>query len=345
MRVSHEVTDGWAGAVVGDFGFDIFPSGVLGGDGRRLRPGSRVQVEVEGKPLIGEITGWAGRRGIEVSFDGDPWMMCLSPVELTRVDEYSDDVMMAGVTIIDPDPIPTAIVVPLGGRDFQRREELDGQHPEFERLLAEAPSSRPGSGSDLRTWSTECLEELSSISVPEQQELVYRLFDMPMLRRVLDEAVLPSSVEVIIPVVTDQDQPQQSDTVSLLPLMSLWLSGRGHIGVDEPMVRPVGAIADAVRVSRLPFQLDAVVHQVSQDLRTTLARFEGVVRAIVVLAGGTPAMMYGSLIAAGSVLGEENVISVQVPLAWIVQGRPVMQALVEMSLADSALAVRNQDRE
>lgn len=315
-----------------DFGFDIFPSGVLGGDGRRLRPGSRVEAIWNDERVVGEVTGWGGRRGVEVSFDEEPWMVCFAPHELTRVDEHSDDALMAGVTIVDPDAPATAVIIPLGGRDLQYREGVEVL-AELSEIVAAAPTSAAGSGGSMRGWCEQLLEVVGTLATDEQARAIHELFDMPMLRRVLDEAVLPPSVDRLIAVVTDQDEPQASDTAGLVPLMELWLRGRGHLD-DDPPVRPIERITAPIRIGRLPFQLDAVVHQVRQSLSE---RLDGVTRASVVVAGGTPAMMYGTLIAADLDLGSSNVISVQVPQDWVVDGEHRSQPLIEMSLADSLL--------
>lgn len=316
-----------------DYDFDVFPAGIIGGDGRRIRPGSLVRLTFGDTEFRGEVTGWAGRRGVEVSLDADPYLLTVQPHELRRVDELLDDPMTTGTVIIDPDPRSTVIIVPIGGRDIQARIGLSPDSVALPTLLDGAPSEHPGSGRDLRGWSSRCIEALESLDSDARAKAVFEAFDMPMLRRVLDEAVLPAVVLGVVPVVTDQVEPQASDSSNIPTLMDLWLGGRGHLNPSDSTVRPVQSIGPVIAVRTLPYQLDAVVHQVADGLSLV----PPAERAAVVLAGGTPAMMYGSLLAAGARFGASNTVSIQVPQDWRVKGRSVSQPLVEMSLVDGVL--------
>lgn len=316
-----------------DFSFDVFPAGLLGGDGRRIRPGSLVRLQFENAHVMGEVTGWAGSRGVEVSLEDDPFLLTVQPHELFRVDAMLDDPVTTGTVIIDTDPRATVLVLPVGGRDVQVRVGVDEATAPVASLLDGAPSAAPGSGRDLRGWAARCAETLAPLTEQERADVVFETFDMPMLRRVLDEAVLPAELQAVVPVVTDQTEPQRSDSANVPALIDAWLRGRGHIGRADASARPIIALGPTIAVRTLPFQLDAVVHQVAAGLRAV----SDAERAAVVVAGGTPAMMYGTLLAASARFGAANTVSIQVPQDWQVGGRSVVQPLVEMSLTDGVL--------
>lgn len=305
----------------------LFPSGLVGGDGRRVRLGSYVETiddgsrEAGGGGRRGEVTGWAGpRRGVEVFFHDTDTVETIHASALLRVDEEQSNPVTVGWFSIDDDDRPTLLVVPVGTRDLVVASNDPGPFAAIER-------------SDVRAWVAKVAEVLHPLERAVQAQAIADHLDAPMLRRVLDEATLPGVVHRLMFVATDQIQPQPSDTSGLIPLLTLWLEGRGHLDLAGNY-RPIEQIAAPGIITRLPHVLDAVVHQVSPAVASA---GEECRRAVVSFAGGTPAMMYGCSIATARLFGAGNTRVVQIPQGFEREGERVEQPLIELDLADTAL--------
>jgi len=298
----------------------IFPPGLVGADGRRLRLGSAVSPV--GEPSrIGEVTGWAGpARGLEVFFSAHDTVETVLPVNLVRVDEEMTDPVTVGWMAVDDDPRPTLLVVPLGTRDLVTRAEDPGPFPVSDR-------SRP------RAWASAAADVLQGFDPSEHPRLIARHLDAPMLRRVLDEGSLPISIRRTVFIGTDQDQPQPNDTAGFEPLLRLWLAGRGHLTTDSAE-RHVAEVGELITIRRLPHILDAVVHQVQTGLAVAAS---GCDRAAILFAGGTPAMTYGITLSLSQHFPSSDIRIVQVPMDIHLEGESVAQPLIEIDLADTEI--------
>lgn len=304
----------------------LFPPGLVDSTGRRLRLGSYVMVRANDLENKGEVTGWAGpRRGIEVTFTEPPAIAIVQPIDVTRLDEPNPEPLTIGWMPMDDTDETAALLVPLGTRDVRTLTVADAH-------LSPVPDGRQA---DLRTWALETTQTLGFLDDAERLRVVQREIDMPMLRRVLAEASLPDHIEAIIFVVSDQRDPHPADTAPLLPIASLWLEANGHLdATDEPTVRTTGRVETIVLTS-LPHILDAVVHQTSRRLNDFNLRTD---RLCCVVAGGTPAMMYGTTLAAVRAIGASRTRTIQVPADVHFNGDRMPQALVEMDVGDSELA-------
>lgn len=298
----------------------LFPFGLVGGDGRRLRLGSYVALAAQ-PHRHGEVTGWAGPvQGAEVFFHDTDTVETIAPSELIRVDEEQADPMTVGWISVDDDTRPTLLVAPVGTRDLVTSTTQPGPFPTID--TRDVRGSIAAVGTVLRQYHA-----------PERASLVARHFDAPMLRRVLDEATLPTAIRRLMFVATDQVRAQRSDTVGMAELLALWLEGRGHLDPDGDY-RPIEELAVTAVITRLPHILDAVVHQVAPAIREAAADCE---RAVVAFAGGTPAMMYGCSIATSRQFGGAKTRIAQIPQAYELDGEHIEQPLIEMDLADTAL--------
>lgn len=298
----------------------LFPFGLVGGDGRRLRLGSHV-ARLAQPDRHGEVTGWAGPRlGAEVFFHDTDTVETIQPAELLRIDLEQAEPVTVGWVSVDDDTRPTLLVVPVGTRDLVTSETDPGPFPSIDNR-------------DVRA-SVAAVNAVMADHPPDARPaLAARHFDAPMLRRVLDEATLPATVHRLVFVATDQVQPQRGDTVGLAAMLALWLEGRRHFDPNG-QYRPVSNLAEPGVIRRLPHILDAVVHQVTPAIVEAAFDCE---RVVVAFAGGTPAMMFGCSIAASRRFGGTNTRIVQIPQAYEVDGDRIEQPLIEMDLADTAL--------
>lgn len=321
----------------------IFPPGLVGGDGRRLRLGSRVSTSWEGRQVVGEIVGWSGQRGVEVYFDEEPGSLAVQPVDLVRVDEAHPHPVTVGWQVVEDLERSTVLVCPIGNRDVVWRS-ADDRGP-F--AMVEADGQR-----QTRRWADLVVERCRELG-PRAANEVYRYIDLPMIRRVLDEASLPSSVARLSLVLTDQEAPQPTDTAGLAEIIGLWLTGRGHMptphdesfSAGNPLpspsspeldesARPVDHFGPHLTVRRMPHQMDAVIHQIRGGLADLADECE---QLVAVLAGGTPGTKYGLLLACAAIAGPRLVRCVQVPDEWRVDDRLVEQPLIELDLLDMAI--------
>jgi hypothetical protein len=316
----------------------VFPPGVVDGNGRRVRLGSRVRFELDGVERLGEVIAWAGpSRGLEIDLPEFPYEVAVPPVRVVRVDEPNDDPVTVGWRVVDPDPTPTLLLVPIGTRDVQPRRSGDLGPFSTEH----APMAAARGDTQFREWSRKTAEILS-VGVEEPAAKAVTYLDMPMLRRALDEASLPDRVARLVFIVTDQDPPGTGDTVHVPTIARHWLVGRGHLDPPETALeRPVLDIGTPIVVRRAPHVLDAVFHQIAEPLQRVS---RGCGRISVVIAGGTPAMTYAAVLAASGILGQSAVRTVQVPAPLRVGAALVEQPLIELDLADTMLGLRDDSR-
>lgn len=304
----------------------LFPPGLVDSTGRRLRLGSYVVVRVNGTESKGEVTGWAGpRRGIEVTCTEPPSIAIVQPIDVTRLDEPNPEPLTVGWMPMDDTNETAALLVPLGTRDIQTVTVADPH-------LSPVPDGRQP---DLRTWALETTGRLDELDHTDQLRVIQREIDMPMLRRVLAEASLPDHIDAIVFVATDQRDTYPADTASLLPIACLWLEANGHLDTtDESTVRTTGRV-ETIVLTALPHILDAVVHQTSRGLDEINLHAD---RLCCILAGGTPAMMYGTTLAAVRTIGASRTRTIQVPADLQLNGDTTPQSLIEMDVGDSELA-------
>jgi hypothetical protein len=313
----------------------VFPPGVVDGNGRRIRLGSRVRFQLGGVERHGEVIAWAGpSRGLEIDLMEPPFEVAVPPVQVVRVDDPSEDPVTVGWRVVDPDPTPTLLLVPLGNRDIQPRRR-DGDLGPFP--TENAPMATARGDAQFRKWSRHTAEILAAADDPAALSTTY--LDMPMLRRALDEASLPDRLTRLAFIVTDQDPPGAGDTLYVPAIAQYWLAGRGHLEPPElAPERPILDIGDPIVVRRAPHILDAVFHQISEPLQRASA---GCGRIAVVIAGGTPAMTYASVLGAAGILGQQAVRTIQVPAPLRTPTALVEQPLIELDLADTVLGVLN----
>ena len=310
-----------------------FPASIVGGDGRRLKIGSHVRFQHNGEDRQGEVVGWAGpRRGVEVHLDVDPFLVAVPPVELLRVDEPLAAPITVGWSIVDDVDTSVLLLVPLGGRDMQWISNVeDADRDQFPIENASTARSQP----NIRAWSRAVLGRVASLDEDQAALLIGRHIDFPILRRVLNESSLPSEVRKLVFIVTDQDPAQVGDTVDVAEVANLWLRHSGHLDdSDLATRRPILEVGDPIVVTRQPHILDAVYHQVGARIAESGV---GSDRVVSVVAGGTPAITYGILLAASTVFGPEAVVSIQPPQDLIVDGRAVSQPLIELRLSETVL--------
>lgn len=308
-----------------------FPSDVNDRRGRRIRIGTRVSFVLDGTIRAGEVIAWGGPdRGLEVDLIAEPFATAVQPGDVDVVDEPHFSPVSIGWRVIENDDRPVMLIVPLGQRDLQKqfsRDDLDTIGG------IDNPQRGPRGEMQMRQWAADINELLGQIE-ESAADFVAKEFDMPMLRRVLDEAMLPESIYRLVFIVTDQDHPQQGDTIDLYPLAHLWLEGRGHLNNLDSVERPILDITEPIIISRQPHLMDAVFYQIVEQIR---ARSQGCERVVTVLAGGTPGMMFGTILAASSVFAERNARIVQVPQSYEVNGDFIEQPLIEFDLSDTVL--------
>lgn len=188
-------------------------------------------------------------------------------------------------------PAPRPLVVhPVGGQDLWPRDmESLGPFPSPEGFVSQRGGQRKVVA---RRWGQACLYAIRDDPLGRQAELVAEHLDAPILRRVLVEAVDPSTARVVL-IVTDQDPAvpggfADDDTVAFGQLLQLWLQGRGPAPAD------CCRLVDTVVIRRDPHLLQAVLPVLREKVQSTL---EGCSEVVVVQAGGTPAMSLAALMA------------------------------------------------
>ncbi|WP_208029697.1 hypothetical protein [Rhabdothermincola sediminis] len=296
------------------FGFEPpcveFPPGLVDRRGFRLRPGSAVTVRTGAHAgLAGEVVAWAGDRGVEV-LAGER-LVTVDPFDLERTDARLDAPVTVGLTVVEPDPVPTLLVVTVGNRDLVARPTGDSPFPPSGDFPVEhAPDGPPSARArrvSARAWGAACLAALERHREQDRAALVVEHLDAPIVGRVLREAALPAVLERLVFVVTDQDPAHPDDTVAFGELLRWWVEGSAF---DRD--RPIRSLEPPIVLHHAPHVLQAVVHFVSEALGPLVG---GVQRVAVARSGGTPAMGFGSLLAALAVTGPEQVVrDIDVPL-------------------------------
>ncbi|WP_334142937.1 hypothetical protein [Rhabdothermincola sp.] len=296
------------------FGFEPpsveFPPGLVDRRGFRLRPGSAVAVRTGAHVgLSGEVVAWAGERGVEV-LAGER-LVSVDPSDLERTDARLDAPVTVGLTVLEPDPVPTLLVVTVGNRDLVPRATEDSPFPRPGDFPVEHTPGGPPSASarrvSARAWGAACLEVLERHPEHDRAVLVAEHLDAPIVGRVLREAALPAVLDRLVFVVTDQDPAHPDDTVAFGELLRWWVAGSAF---DRD--RPIRSVELPIVLHHAPHVLQTVVHVVSEALAPLVG---GVQRVAVARSGGTPAMGFGTLLAALAVAGPEQVVrDIDVPL-------------------------------
>ena len=170
------------------------------------------------------------------------------------------------------------LIYPVGGRDIL----LDQQE-----LVRE----------DLRNTSLKLLNNLREIDHVDALLWVKEHLSAPILERVLIEAALPSQIETIFLVVTDQGNDRVDDTLHIGELLRLWIEANGHLNVsafldeDRRWIKNIQIFT----ISHLPHVVDATLHQV---MRLMPIAFSDDHRLAIASPGGTPATNTALLVAA-----------------------------------------------
>lgn len=259
-----------------------FPPGVVEQNGRRVRPGSVVEFQssCEGltQSVVGEVVGWC-RDGIIIVDDQDiPDQYVINPIDCHLVDDHSLVSLTAGSYVVEFSDRPTSLIYPVGGRDI---------------LLDQQELARE----DLRNTSLKLLNKLREIDHVDALLWVKEHLSAPILERVLIEAALPSQIETIFLVVTDQGNDRVDDTLHIGELLRLWIEANGHLNVsafleeDRRWIKNIQIFT----ISHLPHVVDATLHQV---MRLMPIAFSDDHRLAIASPGGTPATNTALLVAA-----------------------------------------------
>lgn len=288
----------------------VFPPGLVDRKGLRLRPGSAVDV-VDGqhRGSRGEVVGWLGDRGVQVLAEDDE-SLAVNPFDLQRTDHKLDVSATMHRDIEEMDAPSTLLVITIGTRDLDLARGVDPVQAGLE--------VRPTGPATSRQWSEACARRVRDVPEPERADWVGRHFDAPIVGRVLREAALGPVVDSLTFVVTGQDPPHPDDTSSLAELLALWIGGTA-----AQRRRQVIQIAEPIVLTHAPHALDAVVHAMEPVLRE---RASGVQRIAVERTGGTPAMGFGTLLAAMAASRPGQIVrDIDVPFG---------QPLIEMDVTD-----------
>ena len=259
-----------------------FPPGVVEQNGRRIRPGSVVQFkntyEDSAEPVLGEVVGWCSDGIIIVDDQDIPNQYVINPIDCQLVDEHSLVSLTAGTYVVEFSDRPTSLVYPVGGRDIL----VDGQ--EFPR-------------ENLRESSLTLLVDLQKRDHNDALDWVKEHLSAPILERVLIEAALPSQIETIFLVVTDQSNNRVDDTLHIGELLRFWIEANGHLNnteyldEDRRWIRNI----ETFTINYLPHVVDATLHQV---MRLMPIAFSDNHRLAIASPGGTPATNTALLVAA-----------------------------------------------
>lgn len=287
-----------------------FPFRVTDRLGRRLRPGLAVTV-VDGahRGTTGEVVGWRAERGIEVLTTEDvPRVVAVPPEHLDVARGVPEEAVASYVQPLS-EPRRCVIVHPVGAQDVALRHPADpGPFPHPADFVTSRRTARKVAA---RQWGEACLEAIAAVAVDRRPSVVHRYLDAPMLRRVLTESVLPSHVTRVVFVVSDQDPPHADDTVAFGRLLELWL----HAGVP---FRPVEEVVEPIVLGHDPHLFNTVAELVASK---AAAITNGCDELLVVQAGGTPAMSFGTVLGLTWSAHGNRIRHVQVP-----DGAPVVEA-------------------
>ncbi len=283
-----------------------FPRNVIDADGRPLRPGVAVEI-VDGSSagLLGEVVGWGGARGVEVLLTEDiPRVVAVPASALRSSDEELAERVRAFATVVSPAGARVGLVQPVGTQDVvPRSEAAGGILPPPERFITKRGYQTKAAA---RKWGEACLEVLEPLAPGERAAVCARELDAPIVRRALLEASLPPVVERVVFVVSDQNPPHADDTRAFGELLSYWLHG-----LRDRFERAVGGLGEPIVLKRLPHMFPSVLEEVGAEVSRVA---EGLDEVVVVQAGGTPAMCFGTLMAFTTGAPGVVVRHLQVPL-------------------------------
>ena len=290
--------------------------------GRKVRTATVESWTSEGLCLV--TTEDDPNGALEVHFE--------HPSDLERVDaEVDTDSELSGF-FVEVDGPATVVVQSVGTRDVVIASST-GAHAlpgpaSFMRTDVSGTQSRPA----VRDWMANVRRILDSLDMQQRDEVIRSQVRAPILERVLQEAVLPRTLERLVLVATDQADAELNgqDTVDTAAVLVHWLEANGHMyGIGEPdqsrrWVREV--VVETI--THVPHIIDAVAHRLKRSVDMWA---DGAERLVVVQGGGTPGMNMGVLIAATQHT-DVPVRLVQVPEPRRGSGR--LQALVEADLRD-----------
>ena len=304
-----------------------FPPRLVDSRGHRVRPGCTVRL-LDGR--TGEVTTWTSATCVQVAIDDvdetdydleSEFIVEIEAGELTVVPFERRSALALGVRPVEftggTDHRRVVLVHPVGGQDVVTRPRSDGAVlPAATGFMSRrGPDRRRDSTGadprqeklDARRFGEACIATLADVENTERSAIVAAEIDAPMLRRALEETVLPEMVRRLVLVATDQDDERFNvdDTAAFAELLELWVRGTA-----ATRMRQVDEI-DIVRIRRSPHRIDFVLDQVSEHLARLSVDAD---ELVVVQAGGTPSMTFGVLLGAIREL-DVPVRHVQIPLA------------------------------
>ena len=314
-----------------------FPPRVVDADGRRVRPGSIVIALDLDESVLFQVQGWS-REGlvllaVEDDVEGNPQLTIRHPSLVKKHDAELLDVVLPDELFIEVDGPSSVVVTCVGTRDVVVRAQNsdDGQVgvlPTFS-TFEDSDESEKQQDADFRDWSKTVLEILLELPVEERYAVIRRELDAPILKRVVQESVLPRTIDTLVLVATDQLTAHPQDTVFSAEILKMWLEANGHcIGIGEPNTER--RWIKKVVIESIP-SLPHVVESVAYFCRTRFVEWvANSERIVVVHGGGTPAMKMGVLIAACRI-SQREVRHIQVP-----EPHPSgqFQSLIEMDVDD-----------
>lgn len=314
-----------------------FPPRVVDADGRRVRPGSIVATLDDDPPHLCQVQGWS-REGLvllTVNDDeqGNPHLLVRHPSRVRKHDAELIDVVLQDELYIEADGPSSVLVECIGTRDVVVRDIAadDGYVSQLPELsdFEMSDESETFTRVAVRDWSKAVLDTLLSLAPDKRFEVVRRELDAPIFKRVLQEAVLPRTLDTVVLLATDQDAKHPQDTVYVAEILRMWLEANGHcVGVGEP--NPTRRWIKRVVIETIP-SLPHVIESVAYFCRTRFAGWaQESERIVVVHGGGTPAMKMGVLIAACRI-SDRSIRHIQVPEP---HRSGQYQSLIEMDVDD-----------
>ena len=234
--------------------------------------------------------------------------MVLAPKRLLLVAETLEDSAIVGEFIIQGDQDQCALLMPIGTQDLQQRwGAASTLLPDSRQFVSQRKTS---ARIDARHWGEALLQALQDLPSSERDKAAFEGLDAPMLRRAIEESAIPSQLKRIIFIASDQNPPHRDDTIFFANVLQHWIKGGKSVLnrqiIEEPMV---------LTLRHAPHIVSAVTQQIEEQLSSSVI---GCSRLVVVAAGGTPAMTYGTMFAA--LTTGIPVRHIQVPL-----GQPVIE--------------------
>jgi len=267
-----------------------FPEGVTDADGRRLRPGSVVRVVSDGSIPVAEVTGMSGDgRRVVVLTDGDPFEFFeVDPDDLRTVGARLDVPVTTGELVVQGDQERCTLVLPVGAQEVQLKVPgRPGPFPDPGEFRSERVTATKV---NARWWGEALVTALEAMTPDERGEAAAEYLDAPILRRVLNEAAVPLEIDRVLLVATDQEPVHRDDTLPFASVIEEWLAA-----VRPRLRRRMTGDPATIVLRQAPHLLAAVEQQVEEALPSLVDRTD---RLVVVAAGGTPAMTYGTMLAA-----------------------------------------------